>query len=149
MKAEIIFNKSPNTEIIFDKQQSSNESDVIFKEKMFDVILKQAGTVGLDGLSAYQIALKHGFQGTEEEWLQSLHGEIPIDFRVNGTILEWKYKSSNDWNEIIDLENQKIENFDQYGNLTIEGDLNINGVTLDSAILEKLIRLSHHFDEAE
>ena len=30
---------------------------------------------GLDGKSAYEIALLHGFEGTEEEWLNSLHGE--------------------------------------------------------------------------
>lgn len=27
------------------------------------------------GKSAYQIALEHGFEGTEEEWLESLHGK--------------------------------------------------------------------------
>lgn len=31
--------------------------------------------VGVDGLSAYEIALKNGFEGTEEEWLASLKGE--------------------------------------------------------------------------
>jgi hypothetical protein len=30
---------------------------------------------GLDGKSAYQIALENGFEGTEEEWLASLKGE--------------------------------------------------------------------------
>ena len=29
---------------------------------------------GLDGKSAYEIAVEHGFVGTEEEWLASLHG---------------------------------------------------------------------------
>lgn len=29
----------------------------------------------LYGESAYEIALKHGFEGTEEEWLASLHGK--------------------------------------------------------------------------
>lgn len=34
-----------------------------------------AGTEdGEDGLSAYEIAVKHGFEGTEEEWLESLKG---------------------------------------------------------------------------
>ena len=28
-----------------------------------------------DGKSAYEIALKNGFEGTEEEWLKSLHGK--------------------------------------------------------------------------
>ncbi len=30
---------------------------------------------GLDGKSAYEIAVEHGFSGTEEEWLASLHGK--------------------------------------------------------------------------
>ena len=28
-----------------------------------------------NGLSAYEIAVEHGFQGTEEEWLESLRGQ--------------------------------------------------------------------------
>lgn len=31
-------------------------------------------TVPANGLSAYEIAVKHGFEGTEEEWLESLKG---------------------------------------------------------------------------
>lgn len=30
---------------------------------------------GIDGKSAYEIAVENGFEGTEEEWLDSLHGE--------------------------------------------------------------------------
>lgn len=30
---------------------------------------------GKDGASAYEIAVEHGFEGTEEEWLESLKGE--------------------------------------------------------------------------
>ena len=33
------------------------------------------GGGGTDGKSAYEIALEHGFEGTEEEWLESLKGE--------------------------------------------------------------------------
>lgn len=32
------------------------------------------GGSGKDGESAYEIAVKHGFEGSEEEWLESLHG---------------------------------------------------------------------------
>ena len=32
------------------------------------------GTGGEDGKSAYEIALEQGFEGTEEEWLESLKG---------------------------------------------------------------------------
>lgn len=34
---------------------------------------------GLDGASAYQIAVAHGFRGTEEEWLASLKGD-PFEY---------------------------------------------------------------------
>ena len=34
---------------------------------------KAAG--GKDGLSAYEIAVKNGFEGTEQEWLASLNGK--------------------------------------------------------------------------
>lgn len=30
---------------------------------------------GVNGLSAYEIAVSNGFEGTEQEWLDSLHGE--------------------------------------------------------------------------
>lgn len=33
------------------------------------------GSSGKDGLSAYEIALNYGFEGTEEEWLKSLRGK--------------------------------------------------------------------------
>lgn len=33
------------------------------------------GPVGKDGKSAYEIAVAHGFEGSEEEWLESLQGE--------------------------------------------------------------------------
>ncbi len=33
---------------------------------------------GLDGKSAYEIAVEHGYVGTEEEWLESLHGKDGI-----------------------------------------------------------------------
>lgn len=37
------------------------------------------GTPGKDGLSAYEIAVKNGFEGSEQDWLNSLQAtaEIP------------------------------------------------------------------------
>lgn len=37
------------------------------------------GTNGKDGESAYQIAVRHGFSGTEEEWLLSLKPKEVLD----------------------------------------------------------------------
>lgn len=33
---------------------------------------------GEDGKSAYEIAVEHGFEGTEEEWLESLKQEAQL-----------------------------------------------------------------------
>lgn len=37
------------------------------------------GLPGSDGKSAYEIAVKHGFTGTEEQWLESLRAQISVD----------------------------------------------------------------------
>lgn len=49
-----------------------------------------------DGKSAYEIAVEHGYEGTEEEWLQSLNGkdgksayEIAVEQGYEGTEEEW------------------------------------------------------------
>ena len=54
---------------------------------------------GDDGLSAYEIALKNGFVGTEEEWLESLKGEqgIPGEQGVPG-------ENGEDGNGIVSIE---------------------------------------------
>lgn len=60
------------------------------------------GGTGNDGLSAYEIALKHGFEGTEEEWLASLQGGgiedapqtpegIPTEYYVRSSEGTWEY----------------------------------------------------------
>lgn len=41
---------------------------------VIDAGLIPAGPKGDNGLSAYEIAVENGFSGTEEEWLDSLHG---------------------------------------------------------------------------
>ena len=47
----------------------------ILAKKYIDTILSGAGA--LKGDSAYDIAVKNGFQGTESEWLKSLEGITP------------------------------------------------------------------------
>ena len=60
-------------------------------------------------ITAYGIAVKHGFQGTEEEWLKSLKGDggEPIVIRYDETAqqLQWKYENEDDsaWREILTL----------------------------------------------
>lgn len=40
------------------------------------IAVQMWGHDGADGLSAYELAVKHGFEGTEEEWLESLAPDI-------------------------------------------------------------------------
>lgn len=54
--------------------QITNKPDLATKEDL-DKISSSAGKPGKDGKSAYEIAVDHGFVGSEEEWLQSLHGK--------------------------------------------------------------------------
>lgn len=37
------------------------------------------GSIGPDGMSAYEIALKNGFKGTEQDWLKSLGGSAQVN----------------------------------------------------------------------
>ena len=58
-------------------------------------------------ITAYGIAVKHGFQGTEDEWLKSLKGDggEPIVIRYDETAqqLQWKYESDTQWQELLSL----------------------------------------------
>lgn len=47
------------------------------------------------GRSAYELAVQNGFIGTEEEWLESLHGQSPY---INpDTHTWWAYSSADGW----------------------------------------------------
>ena len=57
-------------------------------------------TVGADsGLSAYELAVQHGYDGTLEDWLQSLQGksayEIAVEHGYTGTEEEWISRLNN------------------------------------------------------
>ena len=56
-------------------------------------------------ISAYGLAVKHGFEGTESEWVESLYGE-EVMLRYDGTAdeLQWKYKSAEQWDSLMDTE---------------------------------------------
>ena len=71
------------------------------------------------GDSAYEIALAHGYTGTEEEWLQSLQGksayEIAVEHGYEGTKEEWAEEMNPD--RFMKLE----------GGNNATGDQNFNG----------------------
>ena len=55
-------------------------------------------------LSAYAIAVKHGFKGSEEEFAAAQLGKTP-ELRYNTDVLEWKYTDEGDdaWRALIDV----------------------------------------------
>lgn len=84
------------------------------------------GIQGQQGQSAYQVAVKNGYQGTEEEWLSFLHGEngyTPIrgiDYwteedqnEINTYITNQIQDVQNDLEElkIVDIGQESIENY--------------------------------------
>ena len=64
--------------------------------------IEEAGGHGRDGKSAYEIAVAHGFTGTEEEWLDSLMGK-------DGTVPDMsEYLKSSEITVIIEREISSI-----------------------------------------
>lgn len=58
--------------------------------------------------TAYGIAVKHGFAGTEEEWLASLKGErgpgAQLRYDADREQLEWRPEDREDWEALLDLD---------------------------------------------
>ena len=61
-------------------------------------------------ITAYGIAVKHGFKGTDEEWLESLVGKA-VEIRYNDVtnVLEWSYAGEDVWTELLSLEDLQTE----------------------------------------
>ena len=64
-------------------------------------------------LSAYAIAVFHGYAGTEEEWLASLHGKDgrPPELRYYNDTLQWRYAGEGDeaWQVLMDADDIRGE----------------------------------------
>ena len=54
------------------------------------------------GYSAYQIAVMHGFIGTEEEWLESLNGK-KVELSTEDGVILWRYEGDAEWKTLADL----------------------------------------------
>lgn len=119
-----------NGNLVFEPTNASNYQPINFGK-----------IKGADGLSAYEIAVKRGFKGSEAEWIRSLAkqvGSLPmrnIILRVDtdpalfpdenycGTHIQWKYDSDDytEWNNLIQI--------NQLMNLALAGlNLNYNGI---------------------
>lgn len=91
------------------------------------------GESGQDGLSAYEIALRNGFVGTEQEWLASLEGTNQNPILVDVTSTKYKgIKSTNGQGALEELYDLAI------------GDSNVGSATSLSISLlnNKIERLS-------
>lgn len=92
------YNRYQNTMELFETQ---------FKEYMrwFTQKYRPADGGAIDEgyyISAYGIAVKNGFNGTEEEWLETLKAPEP-EMQFTGEKVQWKLESENDWNDLIDI----------------------------------------------
>lgn len=56
-------------------------------------------SLGLRGYSAYELAVKHGFVGTEQEWLDSLRSRIETKYE-NGTVY-YKFINEDTWHVLL------------------------------------------------
>lgn len=58
-------------------------------------------------ITAYGIAVKHGFEGTEQEWLTSLKGEpgaaAQMRYNEDTQTLQWKLTEDEDWTDLLTL----------------------------------------------
>ena len=54
-------------------------------------------------LSAYGIAVKHGFSGTEEEWLEYLKARLELDYSEE-TGFRWRNKGETEWQKMDALD---------------------------------------------
>lgn len=82
---------------------------------------------GLDGKSAYEIAVEHGYVGTEEEWLASLHGKDGITPDMS------EYPKSSEVQTIVETVIQPVAD---------ESHTHDNKATLDSITPELFSDLS-------
>lgn len=58
-------------------------------------------------LSAYALAVKHGFQGSEREWLQSLFGKS-VELRSEGNTIQWRHEDDEEWTDLIKLSDERF-----------------------------------------
>lgn len=90
-KAGMISGMSPLAVITGDElmEVSSRQSDGTWKT--FSILINKIRTN--QGLSAYEVAVKNGYQGTEEEWLLTLNGksayQLAVELGYAGTEAQW------------------------------------------------------------
>ena len=59
-------------------------------------------------LQIYNLSVRQGYEGTYEEWIESLKGES-VEFRVSDGAIQWKYSSSGTWTTLYEIETLRGE----------------------------------------
>lgn len=109
----------------------------------------QLSNATLRGYSAYELAVIGGYEGTLEEWLESLRAH-QIEIRNNNGIIEYKYDNQYMWTVLIDLSSytndyELLENRPSLdgqvlsGNRDLWDDYLLNESTLTNMELEDII----------
>lgn len=65
-------------------------------------VISEVARPGLRGASAYEIAVRNGFEGDEAEWLASLRAPA-IAMRVQGSVLQYRSSPTGQWIDLFDL----------------------------------------------
>lgn len=118
------YNSVTNTWEVYDEtiEYSSNYTKFRFWLKAYGTNTEKCvvpiSPKGMDGESAYELAKKNGFAGTEAEWLESLKGAdgTSVTHEWNGTTLTVTSKSGTSF---ADLKGEKGEPF-TYSDFTAE-----------------------------
>lgn len=74
---------------------------------------RNMGSDGLTYLSAYAIAVKHGYTGSETEWLDSLQGKsghgVLLHFDPVRNMLQWRSEDETTWQDLVSLDELQTE----------------------------------------
>lgn len=95
-----------NTEDIEDPE---NSRLYMKAEESWKFITDLSGATGVTGLSAYQIAVQHGFEGTEEEWLESLSKDSKDAAKEANKKATLAQTAADNANKAAETANQAIE----------------------------------------
>ena len=96
----------------------------------------------LRGYSAYQIAVMAGYEGTVEEWLDSLAAD-KIEIRNNNGIIEYKYESQSSWTVLIDLTAYSNDYNVLINKPSLDGDVLIGDRDLTEKYVQNINALSN------
>ncbi len=50
--------------------------------------------------TAYEVAVKNGFDGTLAEFVESIRG-LALEFRTNDTVIQWRYEGTEAWYDLV------------------------------------------------